>query len=447
MCCNAGWNWRGASLVRGRWIVALGVLLGTALVVLSGAGPSGRGMSATVAAADWPQFLGPNGDGHSKETGLLDTWPAAGPKVVWRAPGGVGMSGIAVRGDLLATMVQTDGKQWLVAHDVATGKQKWRTELAPEYRNSMGNGPRGTPAIADDLVFAFTGEGILAACRVADGKLVWSHAVVKELGGQIADYGMASSPILSGDHVLVLVGAPQATVAAYARATGKLAWKGGADPAGYSSPAVRTIGGVPQVVVASGSSILGLDPRTGASLWRYPYETDFNCNIAVPVVVGGQVFVSSGENHGCALLELKPAAAGQFTVAETWTSFGPKSVMRNEWQTSVLLDGKLYGMDNVGGAGPVTHLTCVDAATGERLWQKPRFGKGNFIAADGKLFVVTMQGELAVVRATPKAFEEIGRGPVLGGTTRQGPSLANGRLYFRDDSEIVCVDVRSAGGK
>ena len=102
---------------------------------------------------------------------------------------------------------------------------------------------------------------------------------------------MASSPIVSGDHVLVLVGAPQATVAAYVRATGKLAWKGGADPAGYSSPAVRTIGGVPQVVVASGSSILGLDPRTGTSLWRYPYQTDFNCNIAVPVVVGAQRFL------------------------------------------------------------------------------------------------------------------------------------------------------------
>jgi outer membrane protein assembly factor BamB len=115
--------------------------------------------------------------------------------------------------------------------------------------------------------------------------------------------------------------------------------------------------------------------------------------------------------------------------------------MRNEWQTSILLDGHLYGFDNVGSAGPVTHLTCVNAATGERVWQQPRFGKGNLIAADGKLFISTMNGELVIVRATPRAYEEIGRAVVLG-STRQAPSLAGGLLYLRDDREIVCVDVK-----
>ena len=127
-------------------------------------------------------------------------------------------------------------------------------------------------------------------------------------------------------------------------------------------------------------------------------------------------------------------------VSEVWDTQVRRGVLRNEWQTSILLDGYLYGMDNVGGAGPITHLTCVKAASGERVWQKTRFGKGNLIAADGKLFISTMAGELIVVRATPNGYEEIGRSTVLE-STRQAPALAAGKLYLRDDHEIVCLDV------
>ncbi len=158
------------------------------------------------------------------------------------------------------------------------------------------------------------------------------------------------------------------------------------------------------------------------------------------MAVEDQVFISSGENHGSVLLALSPKD-GKFDVREVWSSQGTKSVLRSEWQTSILLDGHLYGMDNVGSAGPVTHLTCIKADTGERAWQQLRFGKGNFIAADGKLFISTIKGELVVARATPKGYEEIGRKEVLG-FTRQAPALAGGLLYLRDDAEIVCLDVR-----
>ncbi len=175
-------------------------------------------------------------------------------------------------------------------------------------------------------------------------------------------------------------------------------------------------------------------------LWRYEFETDFDCNIATPVAVGDNVFVSSGENHGSALLKLTPSGK-VFKVKEVWSSLGPKSVMRNEWQTSILLDGYLYGMDNVGGAGPITHLNCVTAATGELMWRQERFGKGNMIAADGKLYISTFDGELVIVRAAPEAFEELDRAAVLG-STRQAPSLLGGKLYLRDASEIVCIDIQ-----
>jgi outer membrane protein assembly factor BamB len=251
---------------------------------------------------------------------------------------------------------------------------------------------------------------------------------------------MACSPLVVGDNVIVIAGAEKAAVVAYNAKSGQVAWTAGDDPAGYSSPALLKLGGKDQIVAYTGVSAIGLAPQGGELLWRYPYETDFNCNIAVPLAVEGKVFISSGENHGSALLNLKPAGKS-FNVEEAWTSHGASSVMRNEWQTSILLDGHLYGFDNVGSAGPVTHLTCVEAATGKRVWQQTRFGKGNMIAADGKLLISTMKGELVVVRATPDKYDEIGRATVIG-STRQAPALANGLLYLRDDKEIVCLDVR-----
>ncbi len=398
------------------------------------------GVEPPAADADWPQFLGPNRNGISAETGLLDKWPAGGPKEVWRIKGGVGMSGLAISRGRLLTLVQKDGQQFLVARDAATGKPIWETPLASEYRNEMGNGPRATPTIAGERVFIYTGEGILTAVNFGDGAIIWSHNCPEELGGQPADYGMACSPLVVGKLVVVQVGAPQAAVAAYDTKSGKLAWKAGEDGAGYSSPALLEVGGKQQLVAFTGGSAIGVAPDSGSILWRFPYETDYQCNIVTPIAVKGNVFISSGENHGSTLLGLK-SDGEKFAASEVWTSQGASSVLRNEWQTSILLDGYLYGFDNVGSAGPVTHLTCVEAATGKRAWQQLRFGKGNLIAADGKLFISTMKGELVVIRANPKKFEEISRATVIG-TTRQAPALAGGYLYLRDDKEIVCLDVR-----
>jgi len=264
--------------------------------------------------------------------------------------------------------------------------------------------------------------------------------VVTELGGKPAPYGMACSPLVVGDLVIVTAGAPGATVVAYDRNTGKLAWKVGGGAAGYSSPALRTIGGKQQVIAFVGSGAMGLDPSSGKLLWKYPFKTDFDCNIATPLTYRGQVFISAAENHGSALLSLKPAG-GMFDVTETWTSFGPKSTLRSEWQTAALVGDHLYGFDNVGSAGPITHLNCVEAATGKRVWQQTRFGKANLIAADGKLFIITFKGELVVVTATAEGYHELGRIKVLIGT-RQAPALADGLLYLRDNREFVCLDVR-----
>jgi outer membrane protein assembly factor BamB len=395
-----------------------------------------------ASAAEWPQILGPSRNGISAESGLVDAFPTAGPNEVWRAKGGVGMSGLAINQGRLLTLVQTDGQQRVIALDSKTGKPLWSTPVAPEYKNAMGDGPRATPTLAGDKAFVFTGEGILAALNAADGRPLWSHNTVKELRGKVAEYGMACSPLVVGNVVVITAGAPKATVAAYDTDSGKLFWTAGDDVAGYSSPALLKLGGREQIVVFTGGSALGLTPDKGSVLWRYPYETNYECNIATPLAIDGRLFLSAGENHGSVLLDLQPEGE-TFAVKEIWSSQGSQSVMRNEWQTSILLDGYLYGMDNVGGAGPITHLNCVEAATGKRIWQKQRFNKGNLIAAEGKLWISTMAGELVLVRANPQAYEELARAVVIG-STRQAPSLSEGLLYLRDDKEIVCLDVRQA---
>jgi outer membrane protein assembly factor BamB len=413
------------------------LLIGLALVQLLAALPA-KAQGQTDFS--WPQFLGPNRNGISKETGLLERFPADGPKEMWRVVGGVGMSALVIDDGKLFTLVQRDGKQFVVALNARTGEAVWQTAIAPAYKNGMGDGPRAAPAIAGDRMFVFSGEGVLAALDLKSGEVLWSHNVVKELRGRVADYGMACSPLVVGELVVVTAGAPNATVVAYDTKSGELAWNAGDDVTGYSSPALLDVGGRKQVVVYTGGSVLGLQPKSGDVLWRYPYETNYDCNIATPITHNGHVFISSGENHGSVLLSLK-LDGDKHEVSEVWSSHGPRSVLRNEWQTSILLDGHLYGMDNVGGAGPITHLTCIKADTGERIWQEIRFGKGNLIAADGKLFISTMKGELVLVRATPKAYEELGRETVIG-STRQAPALANGLMYLRDDREIVCLDVK-----
>lgn len=389
---------------------------------------------------EWPQFLGPQRNGISAETGLIEKLSADGPKEVWRKTGGVGMSGLVISRGRMLTMIERAGQQQLIALSAAKGGEEWLCPIAPAYKNQMGNGTRATPTIAGERVLVFSGEGILAAVNFADGKLLWSQNLLQQLNAAQADYGMACSPLVVGDQVIVSVGATGGSVAAFDVSNGKLVWKTGNDPAGYSSPAVLNVGGKEQIVAFTGGAAVGIAPGTGTPLWRFPYETDFACNIASPVAYKGNVFISAGENHGCTLLSLKPTNAG-FEANEVWSSLGPKSVLRNEWQTSILLDEHLYGFDNVGGAGPISHLTCIHAETGKVAWQQARFGKGNMIAAEGKLFISTMKGELVIARASPKAYEELGRAAVIG-TTRQAPALANGLLYLRDDKEIVCLDVR-----
>jgi outer membrane protein assembly factor BamB len=390
-------------------------------------------------APSWPQFLGPNRDGLATEKGLASKWTANGPEVLWRAKGGIGMSGIAVADNLAVTMWNSDAGQVVVALNSQSGDQIWLTPVAREYENSMGNGPRATPTISGDRVYAYTGDGILVCLHLADGKVIWTKNVVGGVGAKAAEYGMACSPLIVGDLVIVTAGGDGSAVVAMDASTGDVRWKAVDGAAAYSSPALLMITGETQVVAFTGSGVSGISPAEGAVLWHYPFKTPYDCNTVTPISVEGKVFISSGENHGCVMLEVTKAG-GSYKVEEVWSSIQVKSVMRNEWQTSAYVDGHLYGFDNVGSAGPTTHLTCVNAQTGETVWRENRFGKGNMVAADGKLWMTTMEGEFVVAEATTSRYIELGRKKLFG-KTRQSPSIAGGKAYVRDDAEVVCLKI------
>jgi outer membrane protein assembly factor BamB len=391
-------------------------------------------------AEQWPQFLGPDRTGVSQETiPLIDAFPGGGPKVVWKVPGGVGMSGLAVTTELCITLAHRDGKQSLVALDRTTGAERWVSPLAAAYKNAMGDGSRATPTVHQGSIYSYTGEGVLTCSELATGKPVWQRNLTMDLNCTPSEYGLSSSPLVIGNAVVVHVGADQATVLAADTATGKTLWTAGKGRAGYSSPANFTIHGQSQVVAFVGSECLGIEPNTGKVIWQYPYATDYDCNTASPVQINNQVLLSSGENHGSVLLKISEDGG----VQVVWQSQGTGSALRSEWQTPVITGNLLFGFDNVGGAGPITNLVCMEANTGKTIWKQMRFGKSNGILADGKLLISTLEGELVMVRATADGFQELARAKVMG-KTRQAPALSKGFVFLRDDENIICIDLRKS---
>ena len=394
-----------------------------------------------VHAEDWTQFLGTHRNGVSSEKSLISEWPADGPSIAWRTPLGVSMSSVVVSGGQAFTLFQDESDLYVVALNAADGKELWRTKFAAAYENAMGNGPRATPTAADGKLFVFTGEGILAAFNLKDGQELWKVNVPSTLKVEASEYGMSCSPLVVRNMVIVHTGSSDAAVAAFDTKAGKALWKSATGKAGYSSPVLMTVAGKEQIVTLTADGAFGLETTDGQVLWKSPFPTEYDCNTACPVQLGpSEVLISAGENHGAAVLQIAKNG-DSFSAEEVWSSYGKDSQLRAEWQTPVIHDGHLYGLDNSGSAGPITNLVCIRLKDHKTVWQKARFGKSNLILADGKLFLTTMSGEVVIVEASPKEFKELGRATIME-TTRQAPTLSNGYLFVRDDKEVICIDVR-----
>jgi outer membrane protein assembly factor BamB len=394
-------------------------------------------LAGAAMAADWPQLRGPNRDGVSRETGVLQSWPAGGPKVLWKAPMGEGFSHLAVAKGRLFTLYGMGSNDFAAAYDTASGRQLWKLALGPKYEDGQGNGPRSTPTVDGERVFVLTPTGRLAALNAADGKRLWQRDLRSELDAEPPQWGISTSPLVEGNLLLVDVGGSRGrSLVAFDKTNGKTVWTSQNEEAGYSAPIAITVGGVRQVVFFTGKALLAVAPKDGKLLWRVPWRTDWDVNAATPIFVPpDKLYVSSGYDTGAALLQIK-ATGGGAAAAEVWRS----RKMKNQFSSSVLHGGHIYGFDN-------SVLKCIDAATGAEKWKEGGFGHGSLILAGGQLIVLSERGKLALVEATPAGYREKGSTQVLSGKCWTAPTLADGKLYLRNEENLLALQWTVAGDK
>jgi outer membrane protein assembly factor BamB len=391
------------------------------------------GLSAEIAAqagGNWPQWRGPNRDGISQETGLLKQWPTDGPPLAWKAAGaGTGYSSLAIANGRIFTMGLRGDREYVIAFDVATGKQVWATAHGGAYRDSRGDGPRGTPTVEGESVYALGGNGDLSSLDAKTGRVNWTVNILQKFGGSNPQWGISESPLILGEKLLVNAGGPGASVIALNKKDGALIWKSESDPAGYSSAMPVKVNNTTQVVFFTHRRALGLDPATGKLLWEYPRASNDVANVATPVVRGNRVFVSSDYGTGAGLIEVKADGKAQ----EVYFT----KEMRNHHSSSILIGDYLYGFSS-------GILTAMRFDTGEVAWRDRSVGKGSLVYADGNLYALSENGVVGLVEASPAAYREKGRFRIKQESlpTWTHPVIAGGRLYLRDQDTIYAFDVR-----
>jgi outer membrane protein assembly factor BamB len=402
-----------------------GIITSLALVLFSS-------FAATAqTAGEWPQWRGPNRDGISKETGLLQQWPEQGPPLVWKASGaGNGYSSLAVTGGRIFTMGVRGDREYVVAFDVATGKEVWATPNGKAFRNDRGNGPRGTPTVDGDRLYALGGSGDLSCLDAKSGRVLWTMNILQKFGGSNPRWGISESPLIIGEKVLVNAGGPDASVIALNKTNGSVIWRSQSDAAGYSSGMPLQIGSVTQVVFFTDQRAVGLDLKDGKLLWSYPKASNDVANVATPVIKGNRVFLSSDYGTGAGLVEVKSDGTAQ----EVYFT----KEMRNHHSSSILIGDYLYGFSS-------GILTAMRFDTGAVVWRDRSVGKGSLVYADGKLYAFSENGVVGLIEATPTGYVEKGRFRIQQDSlpTWTHPVIAGGRLYLRDQNTIYAYDVRA----
>jgi outer membrane protein assembly factor BamB len=382
---------------------------------------------------DWPQWRGVNRDGKSAERGLLKSWPQGGPKLAWQASGvGEGYSSFAVAGGKLYTLGARGGTEYVMAFDEATGKKLWEVAHGARFSNDRGDGPRGTPTVEGNRMYAYGASGDLAAMDAATGKVIWKINVLKQFGGGNITWGLSESPLVLRDRVIVNAGGPSASIVAVSKDNGNVLWRTQRDQAGYSSAILHEVGGIPQAVVFTGERALGVDTRDGRLLWSYDRVSNRTANIATPIARGNHVFLSSDYGTGAALLELRPNGKS-IDAREVYFT----REMRNHHASSVLVGDHLYGFSSA-------ILTAMKFDTGEVAWRDRSVGKGSVIFADDRLYLFSENGVVGLAEANPAGYREHGRFQLRTGSlpTWSHPVVANGKLFLRDQDTIYAYTVR-----
>ena len=425
---------------------------------------------ACVSAADWPQWRGPARDGKSADTGLLMAWPEGGPKLMWKIDtAGAGYGQPAVVGDKVYLIGSSTGKmggvdsvQCLSSKD---GSKVWSVEIDTakgQYADNWGGGPRATPTIDGEFLYALGETGDLVCLKTADGAKVWSKNLVKDFGGDIPQWGYAESVLVSGDHVVVTPGGKkpgrgenisatqkpdfQGAIVALDKKTGKTVWvcKELKDPAGYSSVMPVEVGGVKTYVQQTYTASIGVRASDGKLLWRNKELPRATAVIPTPVIDGSLAFFTSGYSAGCELVEMKADGQGGVDGKIAYTK---NKSLSNHTGGAIVIEGHVYGHSDQGG------WTCLNLKDGKAAWQTQKFPKGSITFADGMGYCYAeTTGEIARIQPNATEWKEVDRFKLPGKSpTRPNsgkfwphPVVANGILFIRDYELLYAYNVKAA---
>ena len=399
----------------------------TILLLVVGAAPAG----------DWPQILGPKRDGKAAaDEQLLETWPAGGPKVLWRQKLGSGYAGVAVAGGKAIAFHRVDDQERIQAFDAASGKPLWKADFPATYRGTYNpdSGPRCVPLIANSVVYVFGAAGDFHAVELTGGKKFWSRSLYGDYAADEGYFGAGSTPILLGGKLLVNVGGGEgAGIVALDPATGKTLWKATDEGASYSSPTTVELDGREQALFITRYNCVLADPANGKTLTLLPFgKRGPTVNAAAPLVFDGKIFLTASYGVGAVAAELGPAAPQNL-----WAN---DQSLSSQYATPLEHEGFLYGIHGREDIPPAD-LRCVEAATGKVRWSQSDYGVAHAILADGKLLIQGVEGRLALAEANPANYRELASAQISRQQAKALPALASGRLYVRTASELICLQV------
>ena len=378
---------------------------------------------------DWPNWRGASRNGVSAEKNWQCNWPSDGPKICWKANVGVGFSSMAVADGRLYTMGNSDNRDTVHCLDSKSGKVIWKHSYdCPLDDRFFEGGPTSTPTIDGDRVYTLSRQGDLHCFDALAGTVLWSKNVAQDAEVRIPGWGFSSSPLVHEDRLILNVGESGISID---KSTGEILWQSGDAEAGYMTPHRLRIGKQWFALIASGKFYQCVNLDSGKVAWKHRWLTTNGCNAADPIVVGDQVFISSGYGRGAALLSFTDSSA---KVA--WSN----TEMQNQLNSSVLVDGFVYGFD--GDEGADAQLKCMEYATGEIRWSQAGFGAGSLMVADNQLIILSETGELTIAPVSNELFKASASAQVLAGKCWTVPVLSNACIYCRNAvGEVVCVDV------
>ncbi len=406
-----------------------------AIVVAGGAEPAVPQTTPASSAFDWPQWQGPDRTGVSKETGLLQEWPPAGPPLVWSISGlGAGYGSLAIKNDRIYVQALSPSGSVVSSLNRADGKVVWTTLIGRGLQDSRGPGPRGTPTLDGDRLYVLTENGDLACLTASNGSRLWQRNILADFRGRQISWLISESPLVDGNNVVVTPGGPRAGVVALDKMSGKTVWASQelSDEAGYASPIAGDVQGVRVIMTLTAEAGVGVRASDGKLMWRHRSVANGTANVATPIFFDNKVFYSSDYGTGAALLGLT-AQAGEVKAQQIYFT----REMQNHHGGLVLVDGYLYGFHN-------SILTCLEFATGKMMWRDRSVGKGTVVYADGKLYIQSENNVVGLAEASPAGYKEKGRFRTLdqGLPSWAHPVVSGGRLYIRDQGTLAAYNIK-----